>query len=185
MQGQYSQGVIWAVEHSVWVYTKKSPLFPSSWSVRESGCFSRCELSTINSSSTSEKYETRCCASRSSWRSVVESDSSFLCSNCCAWDGQETGPIAWCACEYASCRSTALMRRKVGVLDEFSAELWSDNQLYCGASSANVAHAQKYDTRPKMDAIDPKIDVNWSSETWNVARSLVRSSRTSFCWFLR
>jgi hypothetical protein len=52
------------------------------------------------------------------------------------------------------------MRRKIGVFDEFSVELGSDNQLNRVVSRANVAHAQKYDMRPKMDAINPKIDEN-------------------------
>jgi hypothetical protein len=75
-----------------------------------------------------------------------------------------------------------LMQRKVGVIDEFSVKLGSDNQLdRVVVSRANVVHAQKYDMRPKMDAIDPKINENRSSETWNVTMWLDRSSRTSFC----
>ena len=73
------------------------------------------------------------------------------------------------------------MRCKVGVFDEFSTELGSDNELDCVVSRANVAHAKKYDTRPKTDAIDPKIDENRLSETWNVTMWLDRSSCTSFC----
>ncbi len=73
------------------------------------------------------------------------------------------------------------MRHKVGVFDEFSAKVRSDNQLDRVVSRANVAHAQKYDTRPKMDAIEPKIDENQSSETWNVTMWLVGSSGTLFC----
>jgi hypothetical protein len=52
------------------------------------------------------------------------------------------------------------MRRNVGVFDEFSAKFGSDNQLDHVVSRANVVHDQKYDTQPKMDAIDPKIDEN-------------------------
>ena len=44
---------------------KKSPLFPSWRSVRESRCF-RCGLLTINSPLTSERCKTRCSASQSS-----------------------------------------------------------------------------------------------------------------------
>ncbi len=90
---------------------------------------------------------------------VVSDSSSFIPANRCARDGQESGPFASRA-RYASQRSTTLMRRKVGVLDELSADLRSDNQRYCAASSANVAHAQNYDTRPIMDDIGPNSDEN-------------------------
>jgi hypothetical protein len=114
-------------------------------------------LSTINSSSTSVRYETRGCASRSSGKSVVATDSSSLIlASRCARDGRKSEPFASRA-RYASRRSTALMRRKVGVSMNCR-PIFNPTINDIARRAGLTSRTQKYDTRPKMDEIEPKND---------------------------
>jgi hypothetical protein len=101
----------------------------------------------------------RGCASWSLGKSVFATNSSSLIpANRCARDGQESGPFASASrARYASRQSTALMRHKVGVFDKLSANLWSDNQLYCVSSSANVVRSKvRYSTKNGRDRAEKR-----------------------------